>query len=339
MSLTLSRKQFLRGAAAGSAAVMLRAPAVRAARTTVIHFGIDLAQDHPSVKAISAAGEEIKKKSNGDIQLLLFPNNQLGDDTHMLANLRAGGMQMMGIGDNILATLVPSTAIDNVGFAFKDAQTAWAALDGKVGDIVRADIARLGLQPMHRIWDQGFREITSSTRPIHTPQDLQGFKMRVPPSPVSLSIFRGLGSAPVTLDSAGVYTALQTHVVDGQENPLGIIETQKFYQVQKYCAMTNHMWVGYWMLANGAFWQGLPAEHRTIITDAFDAQVDAQRAASEQLNNSQEATLTQQGLTFNKPDIAPFRETLVKSGFYKEWQGKFGTALWAALEQYTGTLG
>lgn len=339
MSLTLSRKQFLRGAAAGSAAVMLRAPALRAARTTVIHFGIDLAQDHPSVKAIITAGEEIKKKSNGDIQLLLFPNNQLGDDTHMLANLRAGGMQMMGIGDNILATLVPSTAIDNVGFAFKDAQTAWAALDGKVGDIVRADIARLGLQPMHRIWDQGFREITSSTRPIHTPQDLQGFKMRVPPSPVSLSIFRGLGSAPVTLDSAGVYTALQTHVVDGQENPLGIIETQKFYQVQKYCAMTNHMWVGYWMLANGAFWQGLPAEHRTIITDAFDAQVDAQRAASEQLNNSLEATLTQQGLTFNKPDIAPFRETLVKSGFYKEWQGKFGTALWAALEQCTGALG
>lgn len=339
MSLTLSRKQFLRGAAAGSAAVMLRAPALRAARTTVIHFGIDLAQDHPSVKAIITAGEEIKKKSNGDIQLLLFPNNQLGDDTHMLANLRAGGMQMMGIGDNILATLVPSTAIDNVGFAFKDAQTAWAALDGKVGDIVRADIARLGLQPMHRIWDQGFREITSSTRPIHTPQDLQGFKMRVPPSPVSLSIFRGLGSAPVTLDSAGVYTALQTHVVDGQENPLGIIETQKFYQVQKYCAMTNHMWVGYWMLANGAFWQGLPAEHRTIITDAFDAQVDAQRAASEQLNNSLEAALTQQGLTFNKPDIAPFRETLVKSGFYKEWQDKFGTALWAALEQYTGALG
>lgn len=339
MSLTLSRKQFLRGAAAGSAAVMLRAPALRAARTTVIHFGIDLAQDHPSVKAIITAGEEIKKKSNGDIQLLLFPNNQLGDDTHMLANLRAGGMQMMGIGDNILATLVPSTAIDNVGFAFKDAQTAWAALDGKVGDIVRADIARLGLQPMHRIWDQGFREITSSTRPIHTPQDLQGFKMRVPPSPVSLSIFRGLGSAPVTLDSAGVYTALQTHVVDGQENPLGIIETQKFYQVQKYCAMTNHMWVGYWMLANGAFWQGLPAEHRTIITDAFDAQVDAQRAASEQLNNSLEAALTQQGLTFNKPDIAPFRETLVKSGFYKEWQDKFGTALWAALEQCTGALG
>lgn len=338
MSLTLSRKQFLRGAAAGSAAVMLRAPALRAARTTVIHFGIDLAQDHPSVKAIIAAGEEIKKKSNGDIQLLLFPNNQLGDDTHMLANLRAGGMQMMGIGDNILATLVPSAAIDNVGFAFKDAQTAWTALDGKVGDIVRADIARLGLQPMHRIWDQGFREITSSTRPIHTPQDLQGFKMRVPPSPISLSIFRGLGSAAVTMNSAELYTALQTHVVDGQENPLGIIETQKFYQVQKYCAMTNHMWVGYWMLVNGAFWQGLPAEHRTIIADAFDAQAGAQRVANEQLNNSLEATLTQQGLTFNKPDIAPFRETLVKSGFYKEWQGKFGTALWAALEQYTGAL-
>jgi tripartite ATP-independent transporter DctP family solute receptor len=336
MSLKSFRRQFLLGAAAGSGVAMLGAPAVLAARTTVIRLGIDLAQDHPTVKAAVAAGAEIKKKSNGEIDLQVFPNNQLGDDTHMLSNLRAGGMQMMGIGDNILATLAPSAAIDNVGFAFKDAQTAWAALDGKVGDIVRAEIAKLGLQPMHHIWDQGFREITSSTRPINTPQDLQGFKMRVPPSPISLAIFRGLGSAPATLNSAELYTALQTHVVDGQENPLGIIETQKFYQVQKYCSMTNHMWVGYWMLVNGAFWQGLPAEHRKIVADAFDAQADTQRTANEQLNNSLEATLTQQGLIFNKPDVAPFRETLVKSGFYKEWQGKFGTALWSALEQYTG---
>jgi TRAP-type transport system periplasmic protein len=338
MSMKLSRKQFLLGAAAGSGVAISSAPAVLAARRSVIRFGIDLAQDHPSTKAAIAAGEEISKKSNGAIELQVFPNNQLGDDTHMLADLRAGGIQMMGIGDNILATLVPSAAIDNVGFAFKDASTAWAALDGKVGEIVRNDIVKLGLQPMPRIWDQGFREITTSTRPINTPQDLHGFKIRVPPSPISLSLFRDLGAAPVTMNSAELYTALQTHVVDGQENPLGIIETQKFYQVQKYCSMTNHMWVGYWMLMNDAFWQGLPADHRKIIADAFDAQADGQRTASEQLNNSLEASLTQQGLTFNKPDIAPFRQILLTSGFYKEWQAKFSPALWSALEQYTGSL-
>src|SRR5262249_18523145 len=153
-----------------------------------------------------------------------------------------------------------------------------------------------------------------------------------------LALFRELGAAPATMNAAELYTALQTHVVDGQENPLGIIETQKFYQVQKYCSMTNHMWVGYWILMNGAFWQGLPAEHRKIVADAFDGQAAEQRTASEQLNNSLESTLTSQGLTFNKPDTAPFRETLVKSGFYKEWEAKFGPALWSALQQYTGAL-
>jgi tripartite ATP-independent transporter DctP family solute receptor len=338
MPKKLTRKQFLLGAAAGSGAALLRAPAVLAARRTVIRFGIDLAQDHPSTKAAIAAGEQIKQQSSGEIDLQVFPNNQLGNDEHMLSDLRAGGIQMMGIGDNILATLVPSAAIDNIGFAFKDAKTAWAALDGKVGEIVRNDITKLGLQPMTRIWDEGFREITASTRPINTPQDLHGFKMRVPPSPISLALFRDLGAAPVTMNAAELYTALQTHVVDGQENPLGIIETQKYFQVQKYGSLTGHMWVGYWMLMNGAFWQGLPADHRKIIADAFDAQADGQRTANEQLNDSLEANLTKQGMTFNKPDTAPFRGTLVKSGFYKQWQAKFGPTLWSALEQYTGSL-
>ena len=111
-----------------------------------------------------------------------------------------------------------------------------------------------------RVWDEGFRQITSSTRPINTVDDLHGFKIRVPPSPISLSLFQYLGAAPITLNVAELYTALQTHVVDGQENPLGLIETQKFDQVQKYCSLTHHMWVGYWMLVNGAFWKSLPDE-------------------------------------------------------------------------------
>ena len=269
----------------------------------------------------------------------VFPNNEIGDDTHMLADVRSGAIQMMGIGDNILATLVPSAAIDNIGFAFKDSQTAWNALDGQVGELVRADIEKTGLHPMRRIWDEGFREITSATKPINTPEDLHGFKIRVPPSPISLSIFEDLGAAPGTLNTDELYTALQTKVFDGQENPLASIETQKLYQVQKYCSMTGHMWVGYWILVNGAYWNSMPAEFRQVVADAFDGQVPAQRTASAALNNSLRATLEGQGFIFNTPDKAPFREALVSSGFYKEWSGKFDPALWSALEQYTGPLG
>ncbi|HTU52773.1 MAG TPA: TRAP transporter substrate-binding protein [Acetobacteraceae bacterium] len=338
MSRAISRKTFLAGAAAATGAAVLAPYVARAAKRYVMKFGIDLASDHPTTVHVAAAAASVKKATDGAVQIGVFPNSELGDDTHMLSDLRAGAIEMMGIGDNILATLVPSAAIDNVGFAFKDGTTAWTALDGAVGDIVRADIAKTGLMPMHAIWDEGFREITTSTRPIVTPADLKGFKIRVPPSPISLSLFNGLGAAPETLNVAELYTALQTHVVDGQENPLGNIETQKFYQVQKYCSMTNHMWVGYWMLVSGSFWSRLPANYRKIVADAFDAQAPLQRTANNQLNASLQAKLTQQGMSFNTPEIAPFRAKLVASGFYKEWQGKFGATLWSALEKYTGAL-
>ncbi len=336
MGSLMTRKRFLVGAAAAAGALATRP--VRAARTTVIRLGLDLPTDHPTTVNAIEAGRKIKDATKGAVDLQVFPNSQLGDDTHMLSNLRSGAMQMMAIGDNILGTLVPSAAIDNVGFAFDTVEKAWAALDGGVGDIVRADIAKTGLVPMHRIWDEGFRQITTSPRPINTPEDLHGLKMRVPPSPISLSIFQSLGAAPVTINASELYTALQTHVVDGQENPLGNIETMKLYQVQKYTALSGHMWVGYWMLVNGMFWQSLSPENRKIVADTFDAQAVLQREANQKLDGTLEATLKQQGMIFTTPEHAAFHDALGKAGFYKTWQGKFGPALWSALEKFTGPL-
>lgn len=338
MARTITRKQFLISAGALGGATMLRPHGARAAKATVIKFGIDLPLDHPTTMHVSAAAAEIKEKTNGEVEVQVFPNSELGNDSHMLSGVRSGAIQMMGIGDNILAVLVPSAAVDNVGFAFKDATSAFAAADGAAGDIVRADIAKRGLEPMPKIWDEGFREITTGTKPIDSPEDLKGFKIRVPESPISLSLFQDLGAAPVTMNVTELYTALQTHVVNGQENPLGVIETQKFYQVQKFCSLTNHMWVGYWIVMNGPFWKRLSSDHQKVITAAFDAQAVKQRAANEALNDSLQSKLTSQGLKFNKPDPAPFRAMLVKSGFYAHWQKEFGPTLWSALEKYTGSL-
>ncbi|HUZ64536.1 MAG TPA: TRAP transporter substrate-binding protein [Acetobacteraceae bacterium] len=337
MTAGISRKQFLIGAGAAAGAAL--APGfARAARPFVIKLGLDVPLDHPTAVNATEAGKRIGAETKGRVRVQVFPSNQLGDDTHMLSQVRSGAIQMMGIGDNILSSLVPSAAIDNVGFAFKDIDTAWKALDGKVGDVVRADIMKLGLFPMRRIWDEGFRQVTTSTKPIKAPADLKGFKIRVPPSPISVSLFKYLGAAPTSLNIAELYTALQTKVVDGQENPLGLIETQKFYQVQKYCSMTNHMWVGYWMLVNGAFWKSLPAADRKIVEAVFDEQAPKQRTANNTLNNSLQGKLTAQGMKFNTTDPKAFQAALIKSGFYKEWQGKFSPALWSALEAYTGKL-
>ena len=338
MTISITRKQFLLGAATASATGVFGIARSRAARRTVIRFGLDLTSDHPTTVNATAAAKKIKEATKDEVEVQIFPNSQLGDDTHMLSNLRSGAMQMMAIGDNILATLVPSAAIDNIGFAFKTPEMAWSALDGPVGEMVRADIEKTGLHPMSRIWDEGFRQITSSTKQINTPDDLHGFKIRVPPSPISLSLFQALGAAPVTINAAELYTSLQTHVVDGQENPLGNIRTMKLDQVQKYCSLTNHMWVGYWLLVNGPFWQGMPADHQKIVADTFDAQALEQRKANQQLDASLEEVLKKSGMSFVTPDRSAFQAALTKAGFYKTWQGKFGAPLWSALEKVTGPL-
>lgn len=338
MTMKLTRKQFLLGAGAAAGAAGLAVRPARAARPITIKFGVDVPLDHPTTQNAIAAGKKIAAETKGRVKLQVFPANQLGNDDHMLSEVRSGAIQMMGIGDNILSSLVPSAAIDNLGFAFKTIDAAWNALDGKVGALVAEDIKKVGLYPMRRIWDEGFRDITASTKPIKTPEDLKGFKIRVPPSPISVSLFKHLGAAATSLNIAELYTALQTKVVEGQENPLGLIETQKFYQVQKYCSLTNHMWVGYWLIANEAFWNAMPEADRKIVEAAFNDQAPVQRKANDTLNNSLQATLTKQGMIFNTTDPAAFQAALVKSGFYAEWQKKFSPELWAALEHYTGKL-
>jgi tripartite ATP-independent transporter DctP family solute receptor len=334
---SITRKNFLAGAAALGTAALAR-PAIASQRFT-IKFGVDLAADHPTTIHAKAAAAEIKAATDGNVIVQVFPSSQLGNDTHMISEIRAGAIQMMAVGDNILATLVPVAAIDNIGFAFKDSQTAWNALDGSVGALVRAEIETSGLHPMSRIWDEGFRQTTSKSKPINSPADLAGFKIRVPPSPISLDLFKDLGAAPTVINIAELYTALQTGVVDGQENPLSNIQTQKFYEVQKYCALTNHMWVGYWLVMNGDFWKSMPANYQKIVGAAFDKQALTQRTDSLALNNSLQAKLTGEGMVFNKPDLAAFRQKLVTSGFYSTWKAKFGPAIWSALESYTGPLG
>ena len=146
---------------------------------------------------------------------------------------------------NVLSTLIPTASIWGVGFAWKDYETLWRALDGKLGASLRAQITKAGLIPLEKIWDNGFRQITTSTRPIGKPEDLKGMKIRVPINALWTSLFESLGASPTGINFAEVYSALQTRVVDGQENPPAIIAAAKLYEVQRYCALTNHMWDGW----------------------------------------------------------------------------------------------
>ena len=162
----------------------------------------------------------IKAETNGRFDLQIFPNNQLGSDTDMLSQIRSGGVEFFTLSGLILATLVPAASINGIGFAFPDYDTVWKAMDGDLGAYVRGEINKANLVVMDKIWDNGFRQTTSSTKPINGPDDFKGFKIRVPVSPLWTSMFKAFDAAPASINFSEVYSALQTKIVEGQENPL-----------------------------------------------------------------------------------------------------------------------
>ena len=151
-------------------------------------------------------------------------------------------------------------------------------------------------------------------------------------------MFKAFESAPLTINFSEVYSALQTKVAEGQENPLTLINIAKLYEVQKYLARTNHMWDGFWQLANGKVWKSLPADVQAAISKNFAAAAIAQREDMAKLNISVEKELKDKGLQFNEVDPALFRAKLQKAGFFNEWKGKYGDEAWAILEKYTGKI-
>jgi len=337
--MSLSRRNLL---ALGSAAALggVAMPWVGRARAAefTYKYANNLPDTHPMNVRAREMAEAILKETNGRFEIKIFPTSQLGSDTDTLSQLRSGAVEFFTLSGLILSTLVPAASINGIGFAFKDYDAVWKAMDGDLGAYVRGQISKAGLVPMEKIWDNGFRQTTTSNKPIVTPEDLKNLKLRVPPSPLWTSMYKAFDSAPASINFNEVYSALQTKVVDGQENPLAIIATAKLYEVQKYCSLTNHMWDGFWFLANRRAWSALPEDIRKIAEKHINAAGMKEREDTAKLNANLQKELAEKGLAFNTPDPAPFREKLRSAGFYKEWQGKYGDEAWAILEKSVGKL-
>jgi len=335
--MTVTRRTLLAAAGAGAiTATIGRAFAQKAEFN--YKYANNLPVTHPMNLRAKEMADAIRAETNGRVDIQIFPNNQLGSDTDMLSQLRSGGIEFFTLSGLILSTLVPAASINGVGFAFADYDAVWKAMDGDLGAYIRAQIAKANLVAMDKIWDNGFRQTTTSTRPIVSPADFNGMKLRVPTSPLWTSMFKALGAAPVSINFAEVYSSLQTKVVEGQENPLAIISTAKLYEVQKYCSLTNHMWDGFWFLANGKAWERLSADLRTIVAKNVNAAGMKERADVAALNATLQKELIEKGLVFNHTKSDAFRGQLLKAGFYAEWKAKYGDEAWAILERSTGKL-
>jgi TRAP-type transport system periplasmic protein len=301
-------------------------------------YANNLPDTHPMNVRAREMAAAIKQETNGRFELQIFPSSQLGSDTDTLTQIRSGGVEFFTLSGLILSTFVPPASINGMGFAFPNYDTVWKAMDGDLGAYVRAQIAKTSLLAMEKIWDNGFRQTTTSTKPIATPDDFRGMKLRVPPSPLWTSMFKAFDAAPASINFNEVYSALQTKIVDGQENPLAIISTAKLYEVQKYCSLTNHMWDGFWFLANRAAWERLPDDIRVVVAKNINQAGVKERDDVAKLNATLQQDLANRGLVFNQPDPTSFREKLRSAGFYTEWQKKYGDEAWAILEKSVGKL-
>jgi tripartite ATP-independent transporter DctP family solute receptor len=336
--MKMSRRTF----AAGAGALAVSSFAIGKARAAefTYKYANNLPLSHPLNVRAQEAANKIKEETGGRFELQIFPSSQLGSDTDTLGQIRSGAVDFFTLSGLILSTFVPAASINGVGFAFKDYDTVWKTMDGKLGAYVRDEIAKSrSIIAFEKIWDNGFRQTTSSSKPIATPADLVNFKIRVPPSPLWTSMYRAFDAAPTSINFNEVYSALQSKVVDGQENPLAIVETAKLYEVQQYCSLTNHMWDGFWFLANRRNWEALPENIRASVTKHINAAAVAERADVAKLTEGLQSKLAERGMKINAVDPAPFREKLKKAGFYTEWKGKFGDAAWSLLEGSVGALG
>jgi TRAP-type C4-dicarboxylate transport system substrate-binding protein len=193
--------------------------------------------------------------------------------------------------------------------------------------------------PLAKSWASGFFQLSCNVRPITTPADIKGLKIRVVPAPITVDAFRALGAIPTPVDGGEIYTAMQTHLVDGGEITLASAESSKFYEVQKYISITNIQFSSISILANVAAMQRLPKDVRTIVENNLN---DAAARAHDDLVRSESdlrKTLAGHGTILNQADIASFRAALKTEGMYAKWRDQFGGEAWAVLEKSVGKLG
>lgn len=211
------------------------------AEKRVIKVGIGLNEQSPQYKGLQKFKEIVEKDSKGRIEVQLFANSQLGDDTKMMTALRAGTLEMTCPSTAPIAGIDKKWMVFDFPFLFPNEEVADKVVDGPFGQKLLDSLSNHGIKGI-AFWENGYRQLTNSVREVKTPADVKGLKIRTMENPVHLAAFRALGANPTPMPFGELFTSLQQRTIDGQENPLTTIYLQKFYEVQKYTTLTNHLY-------------------------------------------------------------------------------------------------
>lgn len=246
---------------------LLATLAAPVAAQKVLKVGIGLAEDHPQGVSIKKFGELLSQKTNGKVTAKLFASGSLGNDVSMTSSLRGGTLEMTVPDSSTLVNVVKDFGVLNLPFAINTEQEADALLDGPFGKKLLDHLPEKGLVGL-AFWENGFRHVTNSRKPIVKAEDFSGLKIRVIQNPLFIETFSKLGANAVPMPFTELYGALEQKAVDGQENPTSTILASKFYEVQKHLVLSKHIYSAWVLLISKKAWDGLSTEEKSAVQEA-----------------------------------------------------------------------
>ena len=249
------------------AAVALVAVGAALAQEKTIKFATQNPVGHPVTMGMEKFKEIVEKNSGGKLKVNLFPGGTLGSDQANVSALQGGALEMVSLNSGILAAQVKDFAVYDFPFMFSNSKEADAVVDGPFGKKMHAKLEDKGMVGL-TYFELGFRNLTNNKRAIKKVSDIEGLKLRVIPNPINVDWVKALGANPTPLPFPEVYAAMEQGAIDGHENPLTVINANKFYEVQKYVALTNHQYNPQSVLVSKKFWDGLSVSDKKILSDA-----------------------------------------------------------------------
>lgn len=285
------------------------------AKPIVLRVGHVLSEEHPYQLGLLKFKELVEQKTNGKVEVQVFPSSQLGNERDMLEGLKLGTLEMALTGTGVTQNYQKKLSLFSLPYIFRDSEHAYKVLDGPVGQELFALLEQNGIKVL-AAYENGFREVTNNKRPINSPEDLKGLKIRTPESEIYLDTLKAMGANALPMAWGEVYTALQQGTIDGQENALIHIWHAKTWEVQKYIAITDHIYDPAPLSISLKTWNSLPQDIQQAVAEAAAESRDYQRQVFQEQSKDVENKLLSKGISITKPDLEPFREA-VKSVWEK----------------------
>ena len=286
-----------------------------------IRLGHTGAPDHHYQYGCEFFAKKVAEKTDGKVEILVFPADQLGGQRQEVEGCIVGTHDMVLTSTMVLSNFVPEIGAFDMPFLFPTRDIAYTVADGEIGNDMSALFEPKGLKIL-AYWENGYRYITNSKRPITVPEDLKGLKIRVPESPVFLATFTTLGAAATPMAFGEVFSALQLGTVDGQENPAAHVIHNAFYEVQKYISLTGHFYTFEPLVISKSLYDSLPTDIQQALIEAAEEARDYQRILSIQYDEDCLKQIKEKGMEILEVDKLAFQKAV--KPVYEQFKEKYG---------------